>query len=68
MYTSCFVLFGHFFYHAYLARNEGQGIKEKVLQEGVTIISPGTHDMKASNADLHDPNVVKGINDNSSEM
>ena len=42
MYTSYFVLFGHFFYHAYLVAAGEQGVKGKVLHEGVTIISAGT--------------------------
>ena len=64
MYTSYFVLFGHFFYHAYVAGNTEQGIKEKVLQEGVTIISAGTDNtiMKSSNGDIDDRNFKKAMN------
>jgi len=61
MYTSYFVLFAHFFYHAYFGSTDGQGIKEKVLQEGVTIISAGTDStiMKPSSKDVLDQNLKK---------
>ena len=68
MYTSYFVLFGHFFYHAYLSDstvvgNGEQGIKEKVLQEGVTIISAGTDStiIKSNNEDENEGNFNKNI-------
>jgi hypothetical protein len=64
MYTSYFVLFGHFFYHAYVAGTGEQGIKAKVLQEGVTIISAGTDNtiMKSSNGDIEDKSLKKVMN------
>ena len=51
MYTSYFVLFGHFFYHAYLNQELSGGIdsgdgKGKHVSEGVTIISAETHDSR----------------------
>lgn len=61
MYTSYFVLFGHFFYHAYIVKNVDQGIKEKVLQDGVTIISAHDAILKSSNGD--DRNLKKVDND-----
>ena len=61
MYTSYFVLFGHFFYHAYMVKNDDQGIKEKVRQDGVTIISANDAILKSSSAD--ERNLKKQIND-----
>ena len=68
MYTSYFVLFGHFFYHAYLAGDGEQGIKEKVLQDGVTIISAATDSTitKLSNENDTERNFNKNTNDPSS--
>lgn len=70
MYTSYFVLFGHFFYHAYLAGTSEQGIKAKVLQEGVTIISAGTDNpiMKSSNGHIEDKNFKKAMNGSISRL
>jgi len=61
MYTSYFVLFGHFFYHAYVVKSDDQGIKEKVRQDGVTIISANDTILKSSSGD--DRNLKKPIND-----
>ena len=61
MYTSYFVLFGHFFYHAYMVKNDDQGIKEKVRQDGVTIISADTTILKSSSGD--DRNLKKSIDE-----
>ena len=68
--TVYFVLFGHFFYHAYLAGTGEQGIKAKVLQEGVTIISAGTDNpiMKSINGDIEDKNVKKAMNGSISRL
>ena len=61
MYTSYFVLFGHFFYHAYVVKGDDHGIKEKVRQDGVTIISANEAILKSSSGD--ERNLKKPIND-----
>jgi len=61
MYTSYFVLFGHFFYHAYIVKSDDHGIKEKVRQDGVTIISANDTILKSSSGD--ERNLKKSVND-----
>ena len=61
MYTSYFVLFGHFFYHAYVVKGDDPGIKEKVRQDGVTIISANEAILKSSSGD--ERNLKKPNND-----
>ena len=58
MYTSYFVLFGHFFYHAYLnpdtaAGGKGEnGIQRRGVGDGVTIISAQTDESIVRSSEL----------------
>ena len=60
MYTSYFVLFGHFFYHAYLNPDTAaggkceNGIQRRGVGEGVTIISAQTDESTVRNSELKD--------------